>query len=465
MSVEAIRQTVGDQAEGGVPLLATGSEVPIDINSSGPNECGLEGASGNHLASKMDTWTQRPLMFEVSQAVQPADSGTQRIYELSSISCFNEQAMDLLSMNWMSPENSTSFGWNGLIAAPPYAEDDKSDPNMPFLFPASADLPDPGRECVLGNGQAPDIGRHGTSIDSAGHSTYAPSQLGSEESKSMIGSYYVDGDGSRAPFRGQASRQWKERRMTAVNDVSTPRSNVTNHTNGGTGSLWEGPLVSVDGYNNMIRELHLELGRKNAVIDANLFPSLQCIAACVQSYFTIFHPIFPFIRKRTFLEESNEHWIILLAVAVVGSKYTTSNEERLLSPKFIAILDGISSSRVCHHRPTETGIPSISPLRGVENNPFNLSTLQAATLSLICSLHGGKIDRTRHVLLKRHCLIGACTELNLLSGESEGGHHHQDYDKVIQDWSMNQSRIRTGLMIWVRPIKKEVHPPPQLTCL
>lgn len=442
MSMEAIHQTIE------TPLLTTGPEVSVDINSAGLNACGPERANVNHLASRSDAWTQRPAMFE--------DPSTQRIDEFSSISGFNEQAMDLLSMNWMSPENSASFGWNGLIAAPPYADNDKSDLYMPFFFPASGPLPDSDRECVPCNGQTPGIGRNDTSIDSASHSTYAPSKLGSEGKNSMAGSYYVDGDGCRAPFRGQASRPWRGQRMMAANDASTPRSNVTNYTDGGTGGLWEDALVSMEGYNNMIRELHVELDRENVVIDANSFPSLQCIAACVQSYFAIFHPIFPFIQKRTFLEESNEHWILLLAVAMVGSKYTTSNEERLLSPEFMAILDGICSSRVCRYRSTETGMPSTSPFRGLENSASNLPTLQAASLSLICSLHRGKLDMTRHALLERHYLVRACTALHLLSGDTKDSHRHHDYNKTVQDWSMNQSRIRTGLMIWVWPIKQQV---------
>ncbi|KAL7941095.1 hypothetical protein V8C42DRAFT_335771 [Trichoderma barbatum] len=438
-SMEAIHQTVGSQ---------TRPSVSVDLDGAGLDECDPEGANGNPLAPRASAWTQRSTMFEASQAVGSVDPSSQRIYEFNPISGFDEQAMDLLSMNWMSPETPTSLGWNGLVAAPPYAENDKSDIYMPFFFPSSGLLPDLDRECAPCNGQAPGTGRHDASIDSASHSTYDPSKLESEGNKSTTGSYYVDGDGSRAPFRGQASRPWTGRRM-AANDASTPRSNVTNCIDNGAGGLWDDPLVSADGYNNMIRELHLELGRGNVLIDANLFPSLQCVAACVQSYFATFHPVFPFIQKRTFLEDSNEHWLLLLAVAVVGSKYTTSNEERLLSPEFITILDGISSSRVCHYRPTETRMPSTSPIQRLGNSEFNLPTLQAASLSLICSLHRDKLDMTRHALLQRHYLVGACTTLNLLCGEAENSQRHDDYNKIVQDWSMNQSRMRTGLMIWL----------------
>ncbi|PNP51248.1 hypothetical protein THARTR1_08152 [Trichoderma harzianum] len=434
----AIHQTVGRQAEDGTPLLTIGPGASVNINSTDLNECGPEGANGSQLAPRTDAWTQRPALFEVSQAVGSVDPGTQRIYEFSSISGLNEQAMDLLSMNWMSPD-STSFGWNGLITAPPYAEDDKGDLYMPFLFPASGALPDPDRECLSSNGQEPDIVRHDTSASSASHSTYTPSKLGSEASKSMTGSYYVDGDGSRAPFRGQTARRWRDRHVMATNDASTPGSSITSYTDGGPGVLWEGPFVSVDSYNNLMREL----GRENLAVDTNFFPSLQCIEACVRSYFANFHPIFPFIQKRTFSEESNKHWKLLFAVAVVGSKYNTSNEEPQLSPEFIAILDGMSSSQMSRHGPTG------SQSQRMEYSGFDLPSLQAASLSLICSLHRGKSNMTRHALFERHYLVGVCNELNLLSGEPEDSHIHHDYSKLVQDWSMNQSRIRTGLMIWL----------------
>ncbi|KAF3057518.1 hypothetical protein CFAM422_012380 [Trichoderma lentiforme] len=430
LSLEAIHETVGRQAEDGTPLLTIGPGAPIDINNTDLNECGPDGANGNQqLAARTDTWTQRPALFEVSQTVGSVDTGTQRIYEFNPIPGLNEQVMDLLSMNWMSPD-SASFGWNGVIAAPPYAEDDKNDLYMPFLFPASGTLPDPDREPVSINGQEPGIGRSDASISTASHSTYTPSKLGSEGNKSMTGSYYVDGDGSRAPFRGQTAGQWRDRR---INDASTPGSSITNCTDGGTGGLWEGPILSVDGYNNLIREL----GRENLVVDTNFFPSLQCIDTCVRSYFANFHPIFPFIRKKTFLEESTKHWKLLLAVTVVGSKYNTSNDEPQLSPEFIAILDGTSGSQMCHHGPAENVIPS-------------MSSLQAASLSLICALHSGKSKMARQALLERHYLVGACNELNLLSRESEDSRVvHQDHNKLVQDWSMNQSRTRTGLMIWL----------------
>ncbi|EHK20216.1 uncharacterized protein TRIVIDRAFT_193174 [Trichoderma virens Gv29-8] len=449
MSMEAIHQTFVRRAGDRPSPLTAGPEVSIDVNSTGLNECVHEGANSNHLASRSDAWTQQPAIFEASQAVGSLDSGTHHLYEFSSISGLNEQAMDVLSINWMSPEKSTSFGWNGLIAAPPCTENDSSDQYMPFFFAASDPLPDPNQECVPSNGQARSFGRNETSINSASHLTFAPSKLESEGTKSVTGSYYVDGDGSRAPFRGQATGQWRSQRMIFANDASTPGSNVTDYTDGGTCGVWSGALVGVGGYNNMIREIHLKLGKKNEVIDANSLPSMQCIDACVQSYFAIFHPIFPFIRKRTFSEESNEHWMLLLTVAVIGSKYATTHEERLLSPEFIAILDSISSSRMYSYQQMETGNPSPSPLWGSGNSAFKLPTLQAAILSLICSLHRGRLDVTRQALLERHYLVGACTDLNLLDRDFQDSLRNHDYNKVVQDWPMNQSRIRTGLMIWL----------------
>lgn len=435
-------------------LLTTGPGVPGSMNGAGLNECDPKGVNDNHLASKTDSWTQQPALFGVSQVVGPVDHTVQRIYEFSSISGFNEQAVDLLSMNWMSPENSTPIGWNGLIGMPPYVENDKSEQYMPFFFPASGTLPDSDRQCVShNNAQTHSIGRYDANTDGTGHSTDRP---GSEASKPMTGSYYVDGDGSRAPFCGQATRQWRGRQMMATNDASTPGSSVTNHTDGGTNGVCEDVLVNADGYNNMIRHLHLELGRENVPMNANPFPSLPCIAACVESYFAIFHSTFPFIRKATFLEESSKDWILLFAVAVVGSKYTTCNEERLLSSEFLAILDDMSISRICQDRRTETGIPSTSPFREWESSVFSLAALQAASLFLICSLHRGKQDKARRALMERHYLVGACKEFNLLSRECEDSHDHYDDKNAVQGWLRNQSRMRTGLMIWVRLREQEL---------
>ncbi|KAM0447601.1 hypothetical protein ACHAO4_008928 [Trichoderma viride] len=440
-SLGASHQAAQARAEVETSLLATGPAVPVNMNDFNP-----EGANGSHLSSRANAWNQQPAMFEISQAAGPIDHGAQRVYEFSSISGFNEQALDLLSMNWMSPEQSASLGWDGFVAVPPYAENDKNDLYPPFFFSNSGSLPDSGRQCV-----PPSIG-YGNSLDSASVSTCALPKSRSEGIESTAGSYYVDGDGSRAPFGGQATQKWRGRRMTGANNASTPGSNSTNYTDVEASGLWEDTLVSVESYESMIRHLHLELGKQNVVMDASTLPSLECIAHCVQSYFANFHSTFPFIRKAAFLEHSSNDWILLLAVAVVGSKYTSSDdEERLhvLSSEFMAALDSMAISRLCHDRLTEAIISSIPSLGEVENGVFGLATLQAATLFLICSLHRGKADMTRRALLERHSLVGACKELKLLSGESVERHRHHDGGNIAQSWLMSQSRIRVGLMIWL----------------
>ncbi|UKZ61290.1 uncharacterized protein TrAtP1_002556 [Trichoderma atroviride] len=417
------------------------------------NDYNPEGANGNNLSSRANAWNQQPAMFELSQAAEPIDPGAQRIYEFSSISGFNEQALDLLSMNWMSPEQSGSLGWDGLVAVPPYAENDKNDLYLPFFFSNVEALPDSSRQCISRtNAQAHGIDRHDTSLNSTSHSTYSSSKSGLDGVKSTAGSYYVDGDGSRAPFGGQAARKWRGRRMAGANNASTPGSNSTNYTDGEADGLWEDASVSVESYESMIRQLHFELGKQNVMMDASALPSLECIAHCVQSYFANFHPTFPFIRKAAFLEHSSNDWILLLAVAVVGSKYTTDDdEERLyaLREEFIAALDSMAISRLCYDRLTEATVSSTASFGEAENGGSRLSALQAATLFLICSLHRGTADMTRRACLERHHLVGACKELKLLSGESEERHRHHDSDNGTQSWSMNQSHIRVGLMIWL----------------
>ncbi|KAK6447146.1 hypothetical protein FP744_10003396 [Trichoderma asperellum] len=426
--MDATHQTIGD----GTSPLTTGPEVSASINSADINECDPGPANDNSLAFRTDNWR------------------AQCIHEFNPIPDFNEQAMDLLSMNWMSPENPPSLGWNGLIAVPPYAENDNNVPSMPFCFPTSSALPASDHECVpLKKVQTPNIGRAKTSIDGASHSADTIGKYASEGNKSMTGSYYVDGDGSRAPFRGQTTRQWRGRQMMAADDASTPERSATNYAGSEKNYLREDSLVNADGYNNMIRQLHFELSKGNVLVDAVSCPSLQCIAACVQSYFAYFHPTLPFVRKTTFLEDSREDWLLLLAVTLIGSKYTACDEERLLSPEFTAVLEGMSISRVCHGRREEAGISSTSPFCKLANSAFSLPALQAASLSLICSLHRGKQDITRRAMMERHYLVGACKELNLLSRESEDDHHHGDGANVVQDWLRKQSRLRTGLMIWV----------------
>lgn len=441
-------QTAERQVEEETLLPTTGPAVSVSIGYA------PEGANCNLSSPRTNTWTQQPAVFELSQAAGSIDHPAQSIHEFTSFAGFNEQAIDLLSMNWMSPEQSASFGWDGLIPVPPYAENDKNDPYLPFIFSNSGALPD--SSIPRTNAQMPGTSQHDTNLNSTIHSTYSSNKSGLDGVKSSTGSYYVDGDGSRAPFGGQAARKWRGQRMAGANTVSTPGSNSTNYTDGETSHLWEDALVSVESYESMIRHLHLELGKQNVMIDASTFPSLECIAHCVQCYFANFHPTFPFVRKAAFLEQSSSYWMLLLAVAVVGSKCTTyDDEERLhvMSSEFIAALDSLSISRLLYDRLTETRISSPSCFGELEDDVFGLSTLQAATLLLIYSLHRSKPDMTRRALLERHNLVGACKEFRLLSGEFEGSDYHHGGGDVTHYWLMNQSRVRTGLMIWVSHLK------------
>lgn len=456
-SLDAAHRTAEGQAEEETPLLPTAPAVSVDMNNYN-----AEGTNGNHLSSSSNVWNQQPAMFELSQAAGSRYHSAQRIYEFGSISGFNEQTLDLLSMNWMSPEQSASLGWDGLVSVPPYAENDKNDLYLPFFFSNSGAVPNPSQQCIpRTNAQAPSISQPDTSLNSIGHSTNSCNRSGWETVKSTAGSYYVDGDGSRAPFGGQVARKWRRRPMTGVNNASTPGSNATNYTDGEANGRWEDNLVSVESYESMIRHLHLELGKQNVMMDASTLPSLECIAHCVQSYFANFHPTFSFIRKAAFLEHSRSDWILLLAVAVVGSKYITyDDDERFHVPgsEFIAVLDSMSISRLCYDRLTEATVSSTSSFGELENGEIGLGALQAATLFLIYSLHRGKLDMTRRALLERNYLIGACKELRLLSRESEEGQSHHDGDNFAQSWLTNQSRIRVVLMIWVRPEMPNFYP-------
>lgn len=453
-NLDATHQISGRQAEEEMLLPTTGPAVSVNIDGYAP-----EGVNCNLSSPRTNTWTQQPAMFELSQAAGSIDHGAQRIYELSSFAGFNEQAMDLLSMNWMSPEQSASLGWDGLVAAPPYTENDKNNLYLPFIFSNSGALPE--SSIPRTNAQVPSTGQHDTNLNITGPSTYSSTKSGLEGVKSTTGSYYVDGDGSRAPFGGQAARKWRGRRMSGANTASTPGSNSTNYTDGDAGDRWEDALVSLESYERMIRHLHLELGKRNVMIDASTLPSPECIAHCIQSYFANFHPTFPFIRKAAFLEQSSNDWMLLLAVAIVGSQCTNyDDEERLhvMSSEFIAAIDSISISRLCYDRLTETIISSISSVEELENGASSLGALQAATLFLVCSLHGSRLDFARRALLERHYLVGACKQLKLLSGEFGERHRHHDGDNAVQCWLMNQSHLRVGSMIWVRPENKDIDP-------
>ncbi|RGP68501.1 transcription factor zms1 [Fusarium longipes] len=101
---------------------------------------------------------------------------------------------------------------------------------------------------------------------------------------------------------------------------------------------------------------------------------------------------------------------------------------------------------------TESTTSLIPPIGSSQSRaPLDLTTLQAAILSMIDRLHSGQKIATERALGQRFILVEQCRRMNLLSrtppkidnGIIPGN------TLIVAEWLQAQSELRTGLMLWV----------------
>jgi hypothetical protein len=85
-------------------------------------------------------------------------------------------------------------------------------------------------------------------------------------------------------------------------------------------------LCSLEVYNKLVDECKRESYNLRSGTGLMLFPSHSQVDAYVQRYFDSFDPIFPFLRQTALEDGSNTNWLLLLAVAVMRSKYVPPSQ-------------------------------------------------------------------------------------------------------------------------------------------
>uniref|UniRef100_A0A8H7N4F5 Uncharacterized protein n=1 Tax=Bionectria ochroleuca TaxID=29856 RepID=A0A8H7N4F5_BIOOC len=90
---------------------------------------------------------------------------------------------------------------------------------------------------------------------------------------------------------------------------------------------------------------------------------------------------------------------------------------------------------------------SLLPIRAYENILESLqSRPEAAVLNVVSVLGSGNGDAVREALLERNHLVDACRFLDLFKAPEKSSLHSKD---DMESWLRTQSRIRTGLMVWL----------------
>lgn len=353
---------------------------------------------------------------------------------------FNAQAMELLSINWLSPDYQAGLQFSEQLA------------DLQNIFPAGgvgfpSSLGQAPAECI---DQASQVGqqpvtsqpiipsqcRDGETVSI--HSAQSPAV--SHASGHSCNRFYVDGDGARASLR-----------PPLPSDASSSHcvSDTNAHTNPAAG---RGQACSVDGQLpvDLYRVLADNLQAEFSNLTGNAFPPYEQVSQWVRLYLEQFHPTFPFLRQLE-LFDVNSDWVLLLAVVTAGAFLSTSSEAGRVRHSLMEILEqvvahrleSVQSRQVIEH-------DWIMPATAKTENYGNLAIWQAAVLSTISLLHCGRKDKISRAMTGRHRLVDACHSMQLLSASppqySTGS--AGDPRRWCRAWYQTQASTRLGLMIW-----------------
>ena len=281
-----------------------------------------------------------------------------------------------------------------------------------------------------------------------------PASATSEASSSKA---YRDGTGSRDPSHRKPGRKsskvskgspqfsrrsWHERRSTSLfafpnADDVVDAWRVPEHTI---------PLTAET--HQVIKQHFLQLcagGSSGfALFESDCFPSVKTVNACIQLYFEHFHKGFPLVHKPTFLGMGlpQPHWLLLLAVAAIGSNYADIAESADFREAFQEFLRRATSLIAEVYRAHHLFIPI------AQARLLNLVGLATSSTQQLRS----HVPRY-HVELARSCLEAAILQdIRANDAAQANGHHSSITDTVEHQWLVwiqQESRHRSGYFIWL----------------
>lgn len=265
--------------------------------------------------------------------------------------------------------------------------------------------------------------------------------------------YYVSGDGARVPFKGKSHRR------------GSVLSSVPSHETGSDGSVpspllhhdFDSLICPLETYDTFSRELMAEMSVQGTDSTDIRIPTHQQVQICIERYFQLFHPVFPFLRRASFMEDASQEWLLLLAVSVVGARLTGRAHEDEEEVSFMTRL----LSQTLQRREymsfddfnSEDGPTLFIPGQSTRSSTFRSTwVLQACVLCVICMLHSGEKNLIGQALNHRHRLVEACDALGMLKDVDETvtlatGMHH--LEESITEWVLRETKTRTGMMIWL----------------
>ncbi|KAK0371610.1 hypothetical protein CLIM01_11036 [Colletotrichum limetticola] len=388
---------------------------------------------------------------EVGYGINPIDNFIQNEE-------FPEQSAGISAINWLSPQYYSDFDW-GIM----------SSVNEREAFSANLD----GVQTVMNAYEAVRQGPWLNLLNSqpvqtsnaalppaSAHQLNPPgitprsrpngSTTGSVESSSTTATYYVDGAPSRAPFKGRPSQRSLVLDNAARPDDDTPTPSTAIPGTSKEADEGTGLDLSVQAYDNLLQHISVEpffQGRS-----ATPLPSIAHARVYFRLYFQHFHPAYNFLQKPTNFYHEPANWPLLLAVCAIGSVYSRGETNLGFRDLFLQFLESAVRFYISTGALDDVAGSSQVSLISPGEDSMGLVIAQMSILWLIHDLHNGvRGDRYDLAFLVRHFLINACRKMDLLGIREDLPQvaQHADGSSAHRRWLDSESRLRTGLMIWI----------------
>ncbi|KAH7360640.1 C2H2 transcription factor-like protein [Rhexocercosporidium sp. MPI-PUGE-AT-0058] len=266
------------------------------------------------------------------------------------------------------------------------------------------------------------------------------SSPGSHSTQSA-GRFYVDGDGARLP-----------RVRKAPYGQAEPRHHNVSHATGSLHPLLMFPdlgqvLVRANGpalefeklpisvYDEISRFFHLTCVSSTVYSNfyGDSFPSLQSISHFIWLFTRYFRSSLPFLHPATF-DISSTHWLLILAIAAVGSHY--------------AEIESSGSLVVAMHEFLRRALTTAVEFEG-NSKPSTLVLAQVKLLSCIGMMYCGD-DRLQMIAKSYHSDLAAyCTSYWTVYCSEASSTDSQEEGLDWQAWIQTETTRRTGYCIWL----------------
>ncbi|KAK1446617.1 hypothetical protein CCUS01_12250 [Colletotrichum cuscutae] len=371
---------------------------------------------------------------------------------------FPEQSAGISAINWLSPQYYSDFDW-GIM----------SSVNEREAFTANLD----GVQTVMNAYEAVRQGPWLNLLNSqpvqtsnaalppaSAHQLNPPgttprsrpngSTTGSVESSSTTATYYVDGAPSRAPFKGCPSQRSLVLDNAARPDDDTPTPSTAIPGTSKEADEGTGLDLSVQAYDDLLQHISVEpflQGRS-----ATPLPSIAHARVYFRLYFQHFHPAYNVLQKPTDFYHEPANWPLLLAVCTIGSVYSRGETNLGFRDLFLQFLESAVRFYISTGALDDVGGSSQVSLISPGEDSMGLVIAQMSILWLIHDLHNGvRGDRYDLAFLVRHFLINTCRKMDLLGIREDLPQvaQHADGSSAHRSWLDSESRLRTGLMIWI----------------